>query len=400
MTTPVNLREEGRLRVLQALCDTAGTSRPELVRLTGLSRATVSTLVADLVASGLVFEESGPADAENRSLGRPAQLLSLNPTAAYAVGADIGHAHVRVALCDLNGRPVWDHVEAADVDSAPQTTLRLVAELIHRALRECDVPSGGVLGLGLGIASPVAADGSLRADGIMTGWIDVRPGLELERRTGIPAQVINDANAGALAEHLYGAGRNIGDMVYVRLSAGIGAGIVTSGRLLLGSGGLAGEIGHLPAVDGGLICRCGNRGCLETVASPVAVARLLRESWGRPVTAAELPHLVKEDRVGVRRAVEDAGEAVGRTLANVVTVANPELLVVGGDLAAIGEPLFEPMRRAIARKALPGAAAQVRVVPGELGPSAEVRGAAGLVLARAPRALAVLSGVDPRDLPP
>ena len=395
----MNLREEGRLRVLQALHDTAGTSRPELVRLTRLSRATVYSLVTDLITSGLVREESWPAEPENRSLGRPAQLLTLKPTAAYAIGADIGHAHVRVALCDLYGVPVWDHVEAVEVDPAPHATLDLVADLIHRALRECDVPAGRVLGLGVGIASPVSDDGELVAGGIMPGWTDVWPGRELEQRTGLVTQLINDANAGALAEHLYGAGRNIGDMVYVRLSAGIGAGIVTAGQLLLGVGGLAGEIGHLAAVENGLICRCGNRGCLETVASPVAVARLLRDSWGRPVAPDELPSLLKEGRAGARRAVEDAGEAVGRALAGVVTLINPQLIVVGGDLAAIGDPLFDAMRRAISYRALPCAGCQVRIVAGELGPSAEVRGAAGRVLARAPRALAIMNGADPHDLP-
>lgn len=366
--------------------------------MTGLSRATVSALVADLVAAELVIEEV-IAESEGRSLGRPAQQVSLRTTAAYAIGADIGHAHLRVALCDLSGLPVWDHSEAAEVDRAPQSTLDRVAALIRQALEACAVPIERVLGLGVGIASPVGVDGTLFAEGIMPGWTAVHPGRELERRTGLTTQVTNDANAGALAEHLYGAGRQIDDMIYARLSAGIGAGILASGRLMLGGGGLAGEIGHLLAVEGGMICRCGNRGCLETVASPVAIARLLQDSWGEPVEPAELPRLLKEGRVGVRRAVEDAGEALGRALAGIVTVFNPRLIVVGGDLASAGEPLLEALRRTVAHRALPVAGSLVRIIPGELGPSAEVRGATGLVLARAPRTLAVMSGTDPRDLP-
>ena len=228
----MNLREEGRLRVLQALYDSAGTSRPELARVTGLSRATVSSLVVDMIAAGLVCEENGPAEPENRSMGRPAQPLSLNRSAAYAVGADIGHSHVRVALYDLHGSPVWDQAEVKEVDTAPQETLDLAADLIERALRECLVPRERVLGLGADIASPVRSDGALVADGIMSGWVGIRPGEELERRTGLATQLINDANAGALAEHRYGAGRGTDDMIYVRLSAGIGAGIITAGLLL------------------------------------------------------------------------------------------------------------------------------------------------------------------------
>jgi predicted NBD/HSP70 family sugar kinase len=390
----MNLREEGRLRVLQALFDGAAASRPELVRATRLSRATVSSLVADMIAAGLVCEDSDLAEPESRPTGRPAQPLSLNRSAAYAVGADIGHTHVRVALCDLHGTPVWDQIEAMDVDGAPGQTLDLTADLIERALRDCPVPRGRVLGLGADIASPVTSDGGMAADGIMPGWVGIRPGEELERRTGLSAQLINDANAGALAEHRYGAGRDTDDMIYVRLSAGIGAGIVTEGRLLLGTGGLAGEIGHLLVAQAGLVCRCGNRGCLETVASPVAIARLLQESWGGTVTPADLPRLLASSSAGALHVLEDAGEAIGRALAGLVTLFNPQMIVIGGDLAVAGERLTGPICRTIARYALPSAVPQVRIVTGELGSTAEVRGAASRVLARAPRSLAVMSGSD------
>ncbi len=386
----MNLREEGRLRVLQALYDGAGTSRPELGRVTGLSRATVSSLVADMIAAGLVCEDNGLAEPGNRSMGRPAQPLSLDRFAAYAVGADIGHTHVRVALCDLYGTPVWDHVEVKEVDGAPHETLDLAADLIERALRECFVPRERLLGLGADIASPVRSDGSLGADGIMPGWAGIRPGAELERRTGLAAQLINDANAGALAEHRYGAGRDTGDMVYVRLSAGIGAGIVAAGRLLLGTGGLAGEIGHLHVAQAGPVCRCGNRGCLETVASPVAIARLLQDSWSQPITPDDLPRLLAGNSAGALRVLEDAGEAIGRALAGLVTLFNPQMIVIGGDLAATGERLAGPIRHTIARHALPSAVPQVTIVTGELGSSAEVRGAASRVLAHAPRSLAIM----------
>ena len=380
----------GRLRVLQTLYDSVRVSRTDLARLTGLSRATVSALVADMMNAGLVQEESGPAEPEPRTTGRPAQPLSLVSSAAYAIGADIGHQHVRVMLCDLFGTPVWDEAVAKEVDRAPHETLDLAASLIHRAMAECDVATERVLGIGVGIASPVdKSTGALGAEGIMPGWTGIRPSAELEHRTGLPTELTNDANAGALAERLYGAGRNTDDMVYIRLSAGVGAGIVTDGKLLLGVSGLVGEIGHLPAVPHGRVCRCGNRGCLETIASPEAIARLLQESWDQPVAAKDLLRLVQEGNKGAVRAIDDAGEAVGRALASLVTLVNPELVIVGGDLAAAGEVLFEPLRRAIARHALPSAAKDVTVVPGALGDRAEALGCAGGVLARAPQRLAI-----------
>ncbi|MCO6003481.1 ROK family transcriptional regulator [Actinoallomurus purpureus] len=387
--TPLNLREVGRLRVLEALHHVGRSSRSQLTRLTGLSRATVSSIVADLLSAGLIEEAPDTSEPEGRPTGRPAQPLTLIPSAAYAVGADIGHQQVRVAVCDLNGDPIWDTVVAGDTDRAPRETLDLTADLIQQAIREKDIALGDVLGLGVDIATPVrTADGALEAHGIMPGWVGVRPGRELEERTGLTAQVANDADAGALAERLYGAGRGTSDMIYIRLSTGIGAGIVSGGRPLTGVGGLAGEIGHVVSDPRGGICRCGNRGCLGTVAGPAAIARLLEQSWGRRVTVPDLLRLIDEGDRGAVRALEDAAEHIGIVLADLVTLLNPELIVVGGDLAAAGPLLFAPLERAIRRYALAPAAEAVTVVPGELRDQAEVRGAAGMVLAHAPRILA------------
>jgi predicted NBD/HSP70 family sugar kinase len=389
--TPLNLREVGRLRVLEALHTNARTSRPELVRATGLSRATVSSLISDLISNGLVADDAGAAEVDERRFGRPAQFLSLVPSAAHAIGVDIGHQHVRVMLCDLFGAPLWVGVADQDVDRAPQETLDLAAELVQQALGEGGVPRDKVLGIGADIASPVdKTTGALGCEGIMSGWTGVRPARELERRTGLKVQITNDANAGALAEYRYGAARNTKDMVYIRLSAGIGAGVMSDGRLLLGAKGLTGEIGHLLISPEGRICRCGNRGCLETVASPVAISRLLADSWGEPVSPRDLPGLFADGNKAALRALEDAGEAVGRALASLVTLVNPELIVVGGDLATAGDALLDPIRRGIRRYALPSAAENLAIVAGQLGDNAEVRGAASIVLSQAPRTLASL----------
>jgi predicted NBD/HSP70 family sugar kinase len=382
----LSLREEGRLRVLQALFDATGTSRSEIAQVTGLSRATVSTLVADLLAAG-VAEESEP-DAQARQTGRPPQPLTLRASAAYALGADIGHEHVRVALCDLAGTSIWNEAVATDVDRAPHATLDVAADLIQRALEETGTDRARVLGLGADIAAPVRTPaGVLEAHGIMPGWVGVQPGAELQRRTGLTTRLANDADAGALGERRYGAGRDVDDMIYLRLSAGIGAGIISRGRHLHGADGLAGEIGHIRSRPHGRICRCGNRGCLETVASPTAIAQLLETSWGRPVSVSDLLRLIQSGDRGAVRALQDAAEDIGRVLAILVTLLNPKVIVIGGDLAPAGDRLLEPINNAIRRHALAPAAESVRVIQGLLGEHAEVLGAAGLVLADAPRFL-------------
>jgi predicted NBD/HSP70 family sugar kinase len=284
---------------------------------------------------------------------------------------------------------LWERAAAVDVDHTPTQTLDLAAGLVEEGVRNAGIPRERLLGVGIGIACPVETrNHTLYAEGIMADWVGVRPADELSQRTGLTAELINDANAGALAESLYGAARGCEHMIYVRLSAGIGAGIVTNGRLQTGANGLAGEIGHLQVEPDGRVCRCGNRGCLETVASPLAIAHLLAHSWNRPVETDDLFELLGAGDHGAQRAVEDAGETVGRCIAAMVTLFDPELIVVGGELATAGETLFEPMQRSIRRDVMPRSAKHHRVVAGQLGDRAAVLGAAGLVLAKAPDILA------------
>jgi predicted NBD/HSP70 family sugar kinase len=384
--SPINLWNLGRVRVLRALTERPRLSRAELVQRTGLARATVGSVVYDLIEAGLV-RESGEGATPSRT-GRPPQLLSLQPDAAYALGLDVGHDHVRAVVTDLVGTIRWDRTESLAVDNDPQRSLDTAAALIDRAVQESGVRRDKILGLGLGIACPVdKSTGELHADGIMPGWVGVRPTDELAERTGLTVRIINDANAGVLAERRFGAARESNDVLYVRLSSGIGAGAVCDGRMLLGHDGLAGELGHITVEPQGAVCRCGNRGCLETVASPTAIAALLARSWGRPVGSAELPDLLRAGERGTLRAVEDAGEAVGRALASAVMLLNPELIVVGGDLVTAGEALLEPMRRALGRATMSSQHKSLRIVPGALGDSAGVLGAAALVLDTVPERL-------------
>jgi predicted NBD/HSP70 family sugar kinase len=389
MAESLSIRQLNRLRVLDALYRQPGSSRTELASATGLSRATVSTLVEELVGAGLVEERAAPDDAPRRGSGRPPVLVSLVPGAGYAVGLDFGHQHIRVAVCDLAGEPLVDDWSPAEVDHAPIESLDLAQELVRQALRGADVDPDRLLGVGMGLAAPInSVTGELEADGILPGWHGIRPAAEMEARLGLPVQLQNDANVGALGERFFGVARGVDDLVYVRLSAGIGAGLILAGRPYQGFRGFAGEIGHALVDEQGLICRCGNRGCLETIASPVAVAALLERSTGRPVSIQDMIALVGSGDRGACRAVADAGRAVGRVLSILVNVVNPELVVVGGDLAASGEVLLDPIQEAIDRHGVAPASGSVRVTAGTLGDRAEVLGAAGLILAGSPQALA------------
>ena len=215
---------------------------------------------------------------------------------------------------------------------------------------------------------------------ILPGWAGLRPAAELERRVGIHVDVDNDANLGALAEIAFGAARGARDVIYIKVASGIGAGIVIGGNLQRGSTGVAGELGHVLADPDGRVCRCGNRGCLETVAAAPALTDLLRTSRGGDVTTRTMVALAQEGDLGARRVLDDAGRAIGRALAVLVNCLNPERIVVGGELGTAGDWLLEGIRESLGRYALPRAVEAVSVVAGVLGDRAEVLGALSLVI--------------------
>jgi len=372
------LRQRNRVRLLDALRHEGTASRSELARLTGLSRTTVGSLVSDLQARGIVIEHD---DGERHTgRGRPPVYLSLDRSAGVAVGIDFDHDRVRVALADLSSNVVGEDDTEIDVDHSAANAIDAAVEMVGGLHATADVDEARVVGVGVGLPGPIdRLTGTVGSTFILPGWAGIKAQDVLAERLGARVQVDNDANLGALAEASFGAGRGLSDVVYVRLGSGVGAGLVLGGRLHHGAGGLAGEIGHVQVRPDGAVCRCGNRGCLETIAAEGALRALLRPARGHDVTRRELLSLVASGDLGSTRVVNDAGLAVGRVLADLCNAVNPEALIVGGELAEAGEPLLGGIREAIDRYALPGAARAVKVVHGELGERAELLGALALV---------------------
>jgi predicted NBD/HSP70 family sugar kinase/biotin operon repressor len=380
-----SLRDHNRRRVLEELQRRGKASRADLARITGLSRSTVSSLVGELQDSGLVVETAdGGADGRAQGQGRPPVLLTLDRRAGAVVGIDFGHADVRVAVADLGRTILAERSQEMDVDHAGTAALDAAAALVEEALDEAAIPRERVLAAGMGVSGPVDHEADLvHRSAILPSWGDIRPGAEMHRRLGVPVFIENDANLGAMAEVALGAAKGVDDAIYLMIAAGIGAGVVVDGRIIHGTAGTAGELGHVLVDDNGPLCRCGNRGCLETLAAGPAIVELLKRTHGAEITLADVIRLVEADDPGAVRAVADAGRAVGRALAALVNVLNPEAIVIGGELAAAGDALLDPIRAAIARYAIPSAADDVRVVPSPLGGRAEVLGALILAAHRA-----------------
>jgi len=372
------LRERNCVLVLDALRRHGLASRSDLARLTGLSRTTVGSLVADLQARGLVVEE---VDGERQpGRGRPPVFLRLDRSAGVAVGIDFDHDRVRVALADLSSTVLGEDCAEIDVDHSAADAIDAAVEMIEALRSDADIEAGELVGAGVGLPGPIdRRTGTVGSATILPGWARKSPRDMLSERLGLNVEVDNDANLGALAEVSFGAGRGLTDVIYVRLGSGVGAGLVIGGRIHHGAAGLAGEIGHVQVNPDGVVCRCGNRGCLETVAAEGAIRALLHPAQGHEVSRREVLDLVAAQDLGATRVVNDAGRAIGRVLADLCNAVNPDAIVVGGELGEAGEPLVEGIRDAIDRYALPGAAQVVQVVHGELGERAEVLGALALV---------------------
>ena len=373
------LRELNRGRVIESLRELGVASRAEIARSTGLSPATVSTLVGQLVETGLVVD--APQRLSRRSQGgRPPALITLDPAAGVAIGIDFGKRHLAVAVSDLSHEILAERWRTMHEDYDARAGMDGAVKLVDEALTRSGTEPDRVLGVGLGLPGPIhRSTGTVGSSAILPGWTDVRIAEVMSERLALPVHVDNDANLGALAELHWGAGHGASTFVYLKMATGIGAGLVIGGRLFHGAGGTAGEIGHTTVDEAGPICRCGNRGCLEMVAAAPALAELLRPTRGE-VTGERVVELALEGDPGCRRAIADAGSYAGQAVANLCNLFNPERIVVGGSLGAAGEVLLGPLREAVRRRVIPSAVEDVEIVPGVLGDRAELLGAVALVL--------------------
>jgi predicted NBD/HSP70 family sugar kinase len=225
--------------------------------------------------------------------------------------------------------------------------------------------------------------------------VGVPVAAEMTERLGVPVYADNDANLGVLAEVTFGAGRGCTEAAYLKISSGIGAGLYMDGRIFRGGNGTAGEIGHVILDEDGLVCRCGNRGCLETLAGEQGIVDALRRSHGPDLDLARVLELAKSGDIGCARMIADAGAAIGRAAASLCNLFNPQRVIVGGSLSPAGDLLLDPLRNSIERYAIPSAARDVQIVPGELGARTETLGALALVIAESERLVGGASAHPP-----
>lgn len=361
---PVPAPTDARHAIAGPRVNTSPLTQAELARLTGLAPATVSGIVRDLAAHGLVETEPGR--------GRRGTTVQISRAAGLIGGIDFGHSHVAVAVGDLTGRMLEERRIRLDAEHAWSEGLDRAAALLDELLAAVGGDRSQLRQLAMCVPAPIA-QGVVRSSAILPGWVGVHAEQVATERFGITVHVENDANLGALAEHRVGVARGNTCSVFLKISSGVGAGIIINDELYRGSFGAAGEVGHLTLDEQGPMCRCGSRGCLEAYASVSAVAAMM---------ATQLPNAgiddivaaAREGNVAAVRAFEDAGLHLGWGLASVVNLLNPGLVVVGGDLSRAGELLLEPARIGLRRHAL-DAVASTPVVASQLAERASLTGA-------------------------
>jgi len=369
-------------RVLDAVRLSGRASRAEISQRCQLSRSTVTNLVDRLLADGLLREASpDPGAATLGRRGRPAQLLALTPQLGTVIGVAFGHDDLRAVTADQSGAILHEeHIRLAVEHSAPSaldTAAGMIADLIAAAPAPA-IDSAIIIGLPCPIDSE---SGRVVSNNILPGWIGVRPAEELSARLGRRIQVENDANLAALGEHSYGAGQGHSSVIFVKVSTGIGAGLILDDRLFRGSRGASGEIGHTQVASDGAVCRCGNRGCLETVASAGSVLNALGEEHGRTLGLTELTSLLEVRDAGARRVMSEAGHWIGGTLAALCDALDPQLIIVGGALAEAGSELADGIAESINTYGR-SVAGRPAIRASRLGPRAEVLGAIAAGIAR------------------
>ncbi|SFA80549.1 Sugar kinase of the NBD/HSP70 family, may contain an N-terminal HTH domain [Cohnella sp. OV330] len=361
--------------VLESVLQGAPLSRADISALTGLNKATVSSLVQDLIDSGLV-REIGTGQSSG---GRKPVLLEFVAESGYAVGVDLGVNYVRGVLTDLRGGVAVERT-ARLAKTSPDEVFGILRPFIQSLVDEAPESAFGVVGIGVGVPGLVDRGGAvLYAPNL--GWRDVPLQDALNRAFGIPVLIDNEANVGAIGERKFGSGRGIGSMIYVSVGMGIGTGLILQKELYKGAAGFSGELGHLSIEASGPPCRCGNRGCWELYASEQALLARAAEAGIGEGTLDSLLALAEGGDEQARALFAGIGESLGVGVANIVNVFNPEAVVIGNTMSRARPWLEEAMSRTTEARALNFHLRGIRLLFAELGDRSAVMGAAETAIA-------------------
>lgn len=389
------LRSFNRLLVLNCIRQQGPVARVEIARIFGLSRTTVSSIVDELLQDGLAEEGSVMSAAPNG--GRRATLVHFNAGAGVCLGVDIGRTHLTIVAADLSGTIFARQAGVLHLERGPDICVPEIIDRLRQFAGDHGVLWERVIGVGVGIPGTLDSETRILVNPPhMRGWngVDVRSALQ--DALHVPMYMDNDANMGALGESRYGAGRGINHFIYVKLGTGIGSGLIVNNQVYRGSGGFAGEIGHISFGEVGPRCDCGNSGCLESIAGAEAIvadalhfAKIAADNAGDvaatkdctpPVDIADVIQAAHAGDHASRMALERAATRIGTALGAMINLLNPAAIILDGGVARAGDLLLTPLRRVVATKSIPAAWKPTSILIGELENQAIAMGAIATVI--------------------
>jgi glucokinase-like ROK family protein len=392
VTAPI-LVNSAEVEVMRVLRRQGRISRSEISHITGWSKAKASQEIRGLVDKGYLVEVGEGASQG----GRRPRLLRINNQLGYVAGIDIGATSLDIALADVTGSILQRCSEPTDVKLAPETVLGRCSELLLELIQAQGATREQILGIGIGVPGPVDfARGVLVAPPLMPEWENF-PIRDFFKRSFTSAFVVvdNDVNIMALGEQRAGDGTGIDHFIFVKIGTGIGAGIISNGKIHRGSDGCAGDIGHICVDKAGPLCACGNRGCLEAMTAGPAIASKamdaarnglspilsqMRDANGGVIRAEDVNAACREGDQAALDIIRDSGKTIGDVLASLVNFFNPSHIFIGGGIANFGNHLLVAIRRAVLYRSLPLATTHLSITFSRVGSNAGVMGAISLAL--------------------
>jgi N-acetylglucosamine repressor len=393
------IREVNRSIILDLVRRDRRISRTELARRSKLTKPTVSTIVDELIADGVVREVGFGASVAGG--GRPARLLDFNEDSAAYLAVHFGMHTITVAVADARGQ-IFESRSRPAIYDAPARSVKALRPLIAEVLRVAKVPRSRIEGAAATVPGLYDRESGVCVLAPNLGWRDFPVRAALAEELDMPVIVNNIIHSVAVAEGRVGAARGVRSYVCVYVDMGIGSGIVADGRLFFGQRGLSGEIGHCPVIADGPACGCGRSGCLETVASTMALARAAEQAMAAG-EASQLSECATIDAAAITQAalagdalsvrlLAGAGEHLGRGISYLLNILNPEMVVLAGPYAAAGEILLAPLRASVARHAVRPEG--VAIVPSTLTERADLVGSVLMVMDETTRSYRIVGGVS------
>jgi len=392
-TTSKSAQKE--LRLLSLIQANHNPSRIELAKITGASVGSMTEMVQRLIRKGLVVE-SGKGRA---SLGRKPVSLSLRNDLGHVVGVDLGSFLTRIVVAEISGNISYKTEMATEMVDGREVVLRRTFDAVHHALNQARLSSASFKGIGMAHSGVIDTVKGLvlcfPRPGQMTQWRNVALRDMLQKEFSVPSALDDSARMMALAEKRLGLGQELNDALFIEIGMGIGASIFIDGKLYRGPGGSAGEFGHMTVDENGPLCSCGNRGCLEAMASCAAIIHAVRDALAQGVNS-RVPELVEGnlDRIGVEvivqaakendtlscRVLHDAISRIGLMLADVINLLNPNYVIFAGPLFREGgDFVLDQVKDVVRRRALEKSATEAKLRISKLGSEAAALGAASLI---------------------